>query len=496
MAPSSRVAAPDERELRAASGRPSPARADPRPAAGEPGGRAAAEHGAVAARPRRSAARRSTGISRAARSSPTRSRSGPTEAVTRCRSIVRRAVARCRSGRPGSSAVSAPLALEVTHVLDEVPPHLIADQLVAEARRAAGVAVALYVVDIDGSHLAAPAGSADFPERLDAPPARRSRDRPRGPAAVLRAPRAALPRLRRRAAVAARPRHWRCCCRRRSRRVALEDIAKQGAAALELANDYTDHHRGRPPAQADHAPPPRSSRTCFPPRMSRIAGGELAGGLLPTYEVGGDWFDFVENRDGAWLAIADGAGTGADLRRPRRDGARRAASRAPQRTRTLVEAVRSMHEVVRGLGNREFYVTAIIARWHAADRRRSAGSTAATRTRSSSTSTARFTAAAGADIPRSATADEDLDPTPTETRSTRGERLILITDGVTRAADQETGGSFGADGVPSRSRQRPRARPPPRRPWRSSGGDRLLDRAAPGRRHRRRAGRHLIHTAE
>ena len=32
-----------------------------------------------------------------------------------------------------------PLRLEVTRVLDEVPPHLVADQLVAEARRAGGV---------------------------------------------------------------------------------------------------------------------------------------------------------------------------------------------------------------------------------------------------------------------------------------------------------------------------------------------------------------------
>jgi serine phosphatase RsbU (regulator of sigma subunit) len=33
-------------------------------------------------------------------------------------------------------------------------------------------------------------------------------------------------------------------------------------------------------------------------------GAQLAGALLPAYEVGGDSFDFVENRDGAWLARA------------------------------------------------------------------------------------------------------------------------------------------------------------------------------------------------
>src|SRR5436305_12231299 len=72
---------------------------------------------------------------------------------------------------PGQLGRDAPLALEVTRVLAEVPPHLVPDQLVAEARRAAGVAVALYVVDIDGSQLLRLAGSPEFPERIDDPPA-------------------------------------------------------------------------------------------------------------------------------------------------------------------------------------------------------------------------------------------------------------------------------------------------------------------------------------
>jgi len=72
---------------------------------------------------------------------------------------------------PGRLGRAAPLPLEVTHVLDEVPPHLVADQLVAEARRAAGVPVALYVVDIDGSQLVRLAGSEDFPAELEVPPA-------------------------------------------------------------------------------------------------------------------------------------------------------------------------------------------------------------------------------------------------------------------------------------------------------------------------------------
>ena len=72
---------------------------------------------------------------------------------------------------PGQLGRDRPLTLEVTRVLDEVPPHLVPDQLIAEARRVAGVAVALYVVDIDGSHLLRLAGSEEFPERLENPPA-------------------------------------------------------------------------------------------------------------------------------------------------------------------------------------------------------------------------------------------------------------------------------------------------------------------------------------
>src|SRR4051812_43828952 len=72
---------------------------------------------------------------------------------------------------PGQLGRDRPLGLEVTRILDEVPPHLVPDQLVAEARRTAGVAVALYVVDIDGSHLLRLAGSEEFPDRLEDPPA-------------------------------------------------------------------------------------------------------------------------------------------------------------------------------------------------------------------------------------------------------------------------------------------------------------------------------------
>ena len=34
----------------------------------------------------------------------------------------------------------------------------------------------------------------------------------------------------------------------------------------------------------------------------------MAGNVLPSYEVAGDWFDVVENLDGVWITLADGLG--------------------------------------------------------------------------------------------------------------------------------------------------------------------------------------------
>ena len=263
---------------------------------------------------------------------------------------------------PGRLGRAQPLALEVTHVLDEVPPHLIADQLVAEARRAAGVAVALYIVDIDGSQLIRLAGSEDFPETLDAPPALGPEIVPEGLPSFYEALKRRLPRC------VAVPLWLRgrvigllLCVG--APVVALEDIAKQGAAALELANDYTDvieaARRRKPTTAAAEV-----QYHLLPPRVARITGAQLAGALLPAYEVGGDWFDFVENRDGAWLAIADAAGNGPTAAGLSASalGALRAARRSGQ---DLVQAATTMDEVIRALDNPNFFVTAVLARWHA-----------------------------------------------------------------------------------------------------------------------------------
>jgi serine phosphatase RsbU (regulator of sigma subunit) len=104
-------------------------------------------------------------------------------------------------------------------------------------------------------------------------------------------------------------------------------------------------------------------QSLLPPRIVRMGSGELAGSVLPSYEVGGDWFDYVENRDGAWIAIADAAGRGPQA--GALGGVALAALRAARRNdATLEQAAQTMHETVCDVGGPEFFVTAIVARWN------------------------------------------------------------------------------------------------------------------------------------
>jgi serine phosphatase RsbU (regulator of sigma subunit) len=343
---------------------------------------------------------------------------------------------------PGQLGRSVPLALEVTRILDEVPPHLVPDQLVAEARRVGGVAVALYVVDIDGSKLFRIAGSEEFPDELDAPPAV-------GPEIVPEGLLEFQDRLQERLPG--------CVCEPlwlRGRVTALllcvgtpvaslADVARQGAAALELANDYTDFIEAARRRKRT-TPAAEIQQHLFPPRIARIAGAQLAGVLLPSYEVGGDWFDFVENRDGAWLAIADAAGKGATAAGLGASalGALRAARRSGE---GLTAALAVMDETVRWLEHDDFFVTVWLARWHAATSMLTwvncghpppllidAGGTLQSLT--------------GPEHPPLGTTRKTPAFQTAQRQLQSGERLVLVTDGITERR-MEGGGTFGVEGI-------------------------------------------------
>ena len=89
----------------------------------------------------------------------------------------------------------------------------------------------------------------------------------------------------------------------------LEALAARGAAALELAERHTDvlanARRHRECSAAAEL-----QQDLLPPRIGHLEGAEVAGSILPAYDVGGDWIDHCAMADGGWLGVADAVGKG------------------------------------------------------------------------------------------------------------------------------------------------------------------------------------------
>jgi serine phosphatase RsbU (regulator of sigma subunit) len=335
----------------------------------------------------------------------------------------------------GSSAV------DVADVLNKVPPHLLGEQIVAEAHRIAGVsAAALYLVDIDGSRLLRTAGSAEFPEELAAPLAV-------GP----EIPRTGIPGLRRLierelpgsvpAPLYLRGRAIGLLLAVRAPEESLARLARQAAAALELAGAYTDvfdvaRRRKETSAAAE------VQQATLPPRIARVSGATLAGNVLPSYEVGGDWFDYVENPGGTWLGIADAIGKGASAAALGAIalGAFRASRRSGD---DLGAIVRSMHDTLVLVGGANDSVAVTIARWHGA-------SSSLTWISCGNPRPMRIDAGGGLEIlgrqspPLGTSAEHTF--TVEELRLHPGDRVVLASDGVTGRPTSD-GTPLGPEGI-------------------------------------------------
>jgi serine phosphatase RsbU (regulator of sigma subunit) len=264
--------------------------------------------------------------------------------------------------RPAGELADGSTPLSIPDVLNKVPPHLLGDQIVAEARRLAGVgSVALYLVDIDGTQLQKLAGSEEFPPQLDAPLAV-------GP----ELPRDGLPALRAQvedelpgtvlAPLLLRGRAIGVLLATDAPEAALLDLARHAAAALALADAYTDVF-DTTRRRRETSPASEIQQNLLPPRIARIAGGILAGNVLPSYDIGGDWFDYTENADGAWIGVADskGSGTAAAALGAVALGAFRAKRRA---NASLPEAALAIHVAIGEIPIEGAFVNVVLGRWH------------------------------------------------------------------------------------------------------------------------------------
>ena len=239
-------------------------------------------------------------------------------------------------------------------------PHLVPERVVEVASAQAGCPVAAYVLDVEGSFALRLAGDVDrFPERIRAPVGV-------GPEIIPEA----LPQLRELVIdrvgpcvlwpMMVRDRVMGFLLARGRPAVDLGAFGGQAGLALELASGYTDAlHAVR--RRKDTQPAAEIQQNLLPPRLARVERADVAGGVLPGYDVGGDFFDYAANADGLWLVVADATGKGnsAAALSSLAIGALRAARRAGA---GLQEAAWLADEAILSL-DMELYLTAVLGSW-------------------------------------------------------------------------------------------------------------------------------------
>jgi serine phosphatase RsbU (regulator of sigma subunit) len=332
-----------------------------------------------------------------------------------------------------------PVSLDAIQVFDVVPPALLPEQLVAEAQRIGKVPVALYVLDIDGTHLLHMAGPGRLGQTIEAPLAI-------GPELDADG----LSQLRQQVAAHRGAEVIALWLRGRANGVMiafgppaepLTELARQAAAAITLADRYTDAF-----AQAQRRKQPKAAaeiqQSLLPPRIVRVTGGEIAGNVLPSYEVAGDWFDVIENADGIWITVADGLG--GSTRAAASSAVALGALRASRRSGAgISEALIGMHQTLREMPGPRAEMTALAARWDPATTELNVANCG---------HVAPVILRHGAEvehvrIPKAHGLGGRASPKPVE-RSTSlapGDRLVLVSDGVIKSGEGQAG--LGVEGL-------------------------------------------------
>jgi hypothetical protein len=334
-------------------------------------------------------------------------------------------------------------AIDYAYEIAAVLPARLPERLVELAEQATEGPVGLYVVDIEGFRLVSLAGAAGLPAELEIFSGLGPELGPVGIAEV----REAVERIMPGAVVAPL---W-VRCRATAVLLAAQDphgtlpaLAEAVGPSFELAAGYTDVvDRARRVRRTSAAA--EVQQDLLAPRMAPITGGEVAGSLLPAYDVGGDWFDHAENPEGAWLAVADAMGKGP--RAAAVSALALAALRGARRSGDgLEDCCQSVHDVIEGLGREvSLFLTAVVATWDA-------------------TSSTLSWVCCGHPAPVLITADGDVEelegdrtfPLGLDLVSHRhfvrnqrtlasGDRVVLYSDGITerRTAD----GRFGLEGL-------------------------------------------------
>jgi serine phosphatase RsbU (regulator of sigma subunit) len=225
----------------------------------------------------------------------------------------------------------------------------------------------------------------------------------------------------------------------------LDESAAEAALALETISGYTDVVHAARRRKHPH-PAAEVQQNLLPPRIARVSHADVAGGVLPGYEVGGDFFDYAQNEDGLWLAVADAVGKGNEA--AALSAVTIGALRASRRSGLgLEQAVVAMCDAVRSCGRGGFaFVTAAVALWQPATHRLrwiTAGHPRPIVLRSGGEVE---TLSEGVTRPLGIAGDE-TGPRAGESLLSPGERLLLYSDGLVEQRHRLTAEPVGVEAV-------------------------------------------------